>query len=57
MQQSTGVNDWEWLDRAPSVRMLKEPTRRLRFLVREEAGRLRAELPEHLREMPHSTLD
>jgi hypothetical protein len=25
------VNDWEWLNRAPSVRMLKEPTRRIRF--------------------------
>lgn len=26
------VNEWEWLDRAPHVRMLKEPTRRIRFL-------------------------
>jgi hypothetical protein len=26
------VNDWEWLDKAPSVRMLKEPTRRIRYL-------------------------
>ena len=39
------MNDWEWLDRAPSVRMLKEPTRRIRFLTREEAERLLAELP------------
>ena len=28
------VNEWEWLDRAPQVRMLKEPTRRIRFLAR-----------------------
>ncbi len=42
------VNDWEWLDRAPQVRMLKEPTRRVRFLTRDEARRLLAELPEHL---------
>ena len=34
------VNDWEWLDRAPQVRMLKEPTRRVRFITREEARRL-----------------
>jgi hypothetical protein len=32
------VNEWEWLDRAPFVRMLKEPTRRIRFLTREEAA-------------------
>ena len=45
------VNDWEWLDRAPQVRMLKEPTRRIRFLTRDEAQRLLAELPEHLADM------
>lgn len=45
------VNEWEWLDRAPQVRMLKEPTRRIRFLTREEAHRLLAELPEHLADM------
>lgn len=45
------VNDWEWLDRAPSVRMLKEPTRRIRFLTREEAQTLLAALPEHLADM------
>ena len=45
------VNDWEWLDRAPQVRMLKEPTRRIRFLTREEAQRLLAALPEHLADM------
>ena len=45
------VNDWEWLDRAPKVRMLKEPTRRIRFLSREEAQRLLAALPEHQADM------
>ena len=45
------VNDWEWLDRAPQVRMLKEPTRRVRFLTRIEAQRLLAALPEHLAAM------
>jgi len=45
------VNEWEWLDRAPQVRMLKEPTRRIRFLAREEAQRLLAALPEHMADM------
>ncbi|HXY06111.1 MAG TPA: site-specific integrase [Burkholderiaceae bacterium] len=45
------VREWEWLERAPSVRMLKEPTRRIRFLTREEADRLLAELPEHIADM------
>jgi integrase len=45
------VNDWEWLNRAPSVRMLKEPTRRIRFLTRDEARQLLTALPEHLADM------
>lgn len=45
------VNQWEWLDRAPSIRLLKEPTRRIRFLTRAEAQRLLAALPEHLADM------
>jgi integrase len=45
------VHEWEWLDRAPRVRMLKEPTRRIRFLTQSEARRLLSELPEHLSEM------
>lgn len=45
------VDDWEWLDRAPRIRMLKEPTRRIRHLTRGEAQRLLAELPAHLADM------
>jgi len=45
------VNEWEWLDKAPTVRMLKEPSRRIRYLTEEAAARLIAELPEHLAEM------
>ena len=45
------VNDWEWLERAPKVRMLKEPTRRIRFLTHEQAQRLLAALPPHLADM------
>jgi integrase len=45
------VNDWEWLARAPKIRMLKQSTRRIRYLTREEAARLLAELPPHLADM------
>jgi integrase len=45
------ANDWEWLDRAPQVRMLHVPTRRIRFLTHDEARRLLTELPEHLADM------
>jgi integrase len=31
------ARDWDWLDRAPAVRLLKEPTRRIRFLSRHQA--------------------
>jgi integrase len=50
------VNDWEWLDRAPQIRMLKEPTRRIRFLTRSESDRLLACLPSHLADMAAFTL-
>jgi len=51
------LNDWEWLDRVPPrIRMLKEPTRRVRFPSREEADRLLAALPEHLAEMARFSL-
>jgi integrase len=50
------ANEWEWLDKAPQVRMLAEPKRRIRFLARDEAARLIQELPEHLGEMAAFTL-
>jgi len=48
--------EWEWLDRAPQVRLLPQPKRRVRFLTREEAQRLLAELPAHLRAMVRFSL-
>jgi integrase len=50
------ARDWEWLDRAPAVRLLKEPTRRIRFLNRHEARILLRELPLHLQTMATFTL-
>jgi integrase len=41
------VNDWNWLDKAPHVRLYPEPSRRVRWLQPEQAYRLMEELPEH----------
>lgn len=46
----------EWIDKVPRVRMLPEPKHRPRWLTREEAGRLLAELPEHLASMVRFSL-
>lgn len=43
--------DWSWIDRAPAIRLLNEPKKRVRYLTRPEAERLLAELPEHLRDI------
>lgn len=40
--------EWEWIERAPNVRMLKEDTRRIRWLTQDEAAKLIRELPAHL---------
>ena len=48
--------DWEWIDRAPAFRLLKEPTRRIRFLTHDQAAALLKELPPHLRDMATFTL-
>ncbi len=50
------VNEWEWLERAPQIRMLKEPIRRIRFLTHAEAQRLLDVLPPHLSDMAAFTL-
>lgn len=41
--------DWRWIRAAPKIRMLKEPRRRVRFLRREEANRLLAAMPKHMK--------
>lgn len=51
------VNEWEWLDRMPMVRLLPEPKRRIRYLTPEEAERLILELPEHLAAMVRFSLE
>jgi len=51
------ANEWEWLDRVPSFRLLREPKRRVRFLTHEEAERLIAALPSHLAAMMRLSLE
>lgn len=48
--------DWEWIDKSPAVRLLKEPTVRIRYLTRPEADRLLNELPPHLGDMARMAL-
>jgi integrase len=48
--------EWEWLDKAPRVRMLPEPKRRIRWITHEQADRLISELPGHLEAMVRFSL-
>lgn len=43
------ANEWEWLDKAPVVRLYPESKRRVRWLTRAEAAALLARLPKHQR--------
>lgn len=47
---------WKWIERAPHVQMMKADAGRIRWLTRDEAARLLAELPEHLELMARFTL-
>lgn len=49
-------DDWEWIDHIPKVRLYREPKKRICFLSPDEARRLLAELPLHLREMAQFAL-
>lgn len=42
---------WGWLEKPVFIRLYKEDTRRIRYLTKEEAKRLLAELPPHLKDM------
>jgi len=43
-------DEWEWVDKIPKVRLLKEPEGRERAITPEQAKRLLQELPGHQRE-------
>ena len=40
--------DWEWIEKAPFIRLYKEPKRRIRWIEPEQVRMLLDELPEHL---------
>jgi len=42
------ANEWEWINKAPLVRMRKVENKRIRWITREEAASLIATLPSHL---------
>lgn len=44
-------DEWEWIDKAPKIRLFKESNNRERSLTPEQAKTLLGELPEHQREM------
>lgn len=50
-------DDWEWIDHVPTVKLLKEPTRRISWITREKAEELLEALPHHLSEMMRFTLE
>ncbi len=45
------VDEWEWLDRSPKVKLFKEAQGRIRFITPEQVRRLLHELPSHQRDM------
>lgn len=49
-------DEWEWLDTVPTVRLLIEPSCRIRWLTQNEVRRLLTELPPHLNAMARFAL-
>lgn len=43
--------EWEYIDRVPVIRQLKEPNHRIRWISKQEAVVLLKELPRHLSDM------
>ncbi|HEU0187471.1 MAG TPA: site-specific integrase [Gallionellaceae bacterium] len=50
-------DEWEWIDHIPSVKLLKEPTRRVSWITREKAEELLQALPTHAAEMMRFALE
>ena len=50
------VKEWEWIERVPTVRMLPEPKRRIRWLTQQQARCLLEELSPNLKSMAKFSL-
>ena len=48
--------EWLWLDKSPYIKMMPNPSRRVRWLTQTEANTLLEELPEHLEAMARFSL-
>ena len=48
--------DWEWIEKAPRIKLYHEAKRRVRWITPEQASSLLAELPEHQREVAQFAL-
>ncbi len=49
-------DDWEWIETRPTITLLPESTKRVRWITHEEAERLFKELTEHVEPMARFTL-
>lgn len=49
--------EWEWLDKILKIRLLKEPTCRIRWITPLEVETLLLELPDHLKAMVRISLE
>lgn len=45
------VDEWDWLEKSPKVKLFKEPEGRIRFITPEQVQRLLIELPVHQRDL------
>ena len=50
-------DEWAWIDKAPKVRLYKEPKKRVRWITQAQAQRLLSELPTHLADMAEFSLN
>ncbi|PTN12453.1 site-specific recombinase XerD [Nitrosomonas aestuarii] len=48
--------DWAWIDKVPTIKLYREPKRRIRYLSVEEANKLMQELPVHLADIVRFSL-
>lgn len=48
--------EWEWLESVPTIKLLPEPKRRVRWLSRDQVDQLMIVLPSHLKALVRFTL-